>query len=264
MLEKKSEEANAQIRQKKRMVRVILFTGFLLLLLSSLSSIFFIVRSVEKGSQSVDNTETHFPASSATPDYLETPPAQSMFYDTFKNNALGWSISNASGYYRTIKPGKLILTNTNPGTTMIESLPTNSIFDDCKLIVDFTMLKANTSDSVGIYIRGDTNLEHDYRIDFYSNHTFDIAREYIDSRNNPQFTMLVGPQSVPGLKPQGESNTVTLIMIGSQLQLFVNTVQVSTVLDSNYSAGQVALFARLGDHSQEVLVSFSKVEIDKI
>ena len=246
------------------MTRGIVCSTLLLLFLLSLCSIFFIVRSAGKGAQPIDNTEMHSPASSATPVYLETPPAQSMFYDTFKNNALGWSISNASGYYRTVKSGELILTNTNPGTTIIESLPTNSTFDNCKLIVDFTILKANIYDSVGVYIRGDTNLEHDYRIDFYSNHTFDIAREYIDSRNNPQITMLVGPESVPGLKPQGESNIVTLIMIGSQLQLFVNNVQISMVSDSEYSAGQVALFARLGDHSQEVSVSFDKVEIDKI
>ena len=115
--------------------------------------------------------------------------------------------------------------NTNVGTTMVESLPTNSTFDNGTVIVDLTILKANVDDSVGLYVRGDTNLEHDYRIDLNGNGTFDIAKEYLDSRNNPQSIILLGPKSDSALNPQGERNTITLTMNGSQLQLFINNVK---------------------------------------
>jgi hypothetical protein len=208
--------------------------------------------------------ETPTPTPTPTSIYLETPPAQSEFYDTFKNNALGWSVSSTAGYYRAVKPGALTLVNTNHGTTMVESLPTNSIFDNFKIFVDLTILKARMDDSIGIYIRGDTNLEHDYRVDLNGDGTFDVTKEYLDSRNNPQSVILVGPKNDSVLQPLGEHNTIILTMNGPKIQLFINNVNVCVVTDSDYITGQVALFAHLGNSSQEVAVSFSKVEIDKL
>ena len=260
----KTEDANVQTRRPKRNTQVIMIALIVMLLLLSIASFFIILRTISKGFQPSTNAEMPTPTPSLTPIYLETPPAQSEFYDTFKNNALGWSVSNAAGYYRTIKPGELILMNTNRGTTMVESLPINSIFDNFTVIVDLTILKASLNDSVGIYIRGDTNLEHDYRIDLNGNGTFDIAKEYLDSRNLPQSLILVGPKGDSALHPQGVRNTIRLTMNGSQLQLFINNVNVGIVTDSDYKSGQVALFAHLDRASQEVSISFNKVEIDKL
>src|SRR6266702_7804131 len=150
------------------------------------------------------------------------------------------------------------------GITLIESLPTNSIYDNFKVSVDLTILKAGGNNSIGIYIRGDSNLEHDYRIDLNGDGTFDIAKEYLDSRNNPQSIFLDGPRNSSALNPPGSQNTLMVIMNDSQLQLFLNTVKVSTVIDSDYVTGQVALFALAGEDSQGVTVSFSRVEIDKL
>jgi len=264
MPEKKTEGANTQPSHPRRITHIIFITMIIILLLLSISSFFFIVKSRGKGYQLATNIEIPTPTPSPTSIYLETPPAQSEFYDTFKNNALGWSVSNTAGYYRTVKPGALTLVNTNVGTTMVESLPTNSTFDNCTVIVNLIILKANLDASVGMYVRGDTNLEHDYRIDLNGNGTFDIAKEYLDSRNNPQSVILLGPKIDSALNPQGENNTITLTMNGSLLQLFINNVKVGDVIDSDYIAGQVALFTHLGDDSQDVAASFSKVEIDKI
>ncbi len=235
-----------------------------MLLLLSISGLFLIVKSTDKGSKLATNTEMTTPTPSPSSIYLETPPAQSEFYDTFKNNALGWSVSSTAGYYRMVKPGALTLMNTNVGTTMVESLPTNSTFDNCTVIVNLTILKANLDDSVGMYIRGDTNLERDYRVDLNGNGTFDIAKEYLDARNNPQSAILLGPKTDPALNPQGERNTITLTMFGSQIQLFINNVKVGDVIDTDYVSGQVALFTHLGGNSKDVAASFSMVEIDKI
>jgi hypothetical protein len=264
MLEEKTEGDNVQTPRPKRIMHIIFITLIVMLLILSVSSFFFIQRSRGKGSRLTTNTETPTPTPTPTSIYLETPPAQSEFYDTFKNNALGWSVSSTAGYYRTVKPGELTLMNTNRGTTLVESLPTNSIFDNFTVIVDLTILKASLGDSVGIYIRGDSNLEHDYRIDLNGDGTFDIAKEYLDSRNNPQSIILFGPRSDSALNPQGEHNTITLAMNGSQLQLFINNVKASVVTDSDYITGQVALFAHLGEESQDVTVSFSSVEVDKL
>jgi hypothetical protein len=263
MSEKKTEDANSQTRRPKRITRVIFIALIVLLFLLSISSFFFISSYRGKGSQLATNTEMPTPTSTPTSIYLETPPAQAEFYDTFKNNALGWSVSSTAGYYRSVKPGELILMNTNRDTTMIESLPTNTILANCTVIVELKILKAGLADSIGIYIRGDTNLEHDYRIDLNGDGTFDIAKEYLDSRNIPQSVILFGPKNDSALNPQGELNTIALTMDGSQLELFINNVKATVVTDSDYMAGQVALFAHLGGKSKDVTVSFSKIEIDK-
>jgi 3-keto-disaccharide hydrolase len=262
MPEEKAEGDNVQTRQPKRIMYFIFIALIVILLILSVSSLFFIQRSRGKGSQLTKNTETPTPTPSPTSIYLETPPAQSEFYDTFKNNALGWSVSSTNGYYRTVKPGELTLMNTNHGTTLVESLPTNTIFDNFTVIVDFVVLKVSSDDSVGIYIRGDSNLEHDYRIDLNGDGTFDIAKEYLDSKNNPQSIILFGPGSDSALNPQGKHNVITLTASGSQLQLFINNVKASTVTDGDYMTGQVALFAHVGEDSQGVTVSFSRVEVD--
>jgi hypothetical protein len=264
MSEEKTEGDKAQAGQAKRMKHKIYIALIAILLLLSISGFFFAVRSIDKDSKLATNTETPAPTPTPTAIYLETPPAQSVFYDTFKNNALGWSIARTAGYYRSVGPGELTLTNTNPGTTLIESLPTNSVFDNCTVIVDLTIIKADSDDSVGIYVRGDTNLEHDYRVDLFGNGTFDIAKEYLDSKNNPQSVILVGPKSEPAINPQGELNTITLSMDGSQLQLFMNNVMAGEVTDSDYTSGQVALFVHSSGNSHYVAASFSRVEIDKL
>ncbi len=264
MSEGKTGGEDTQTPRPKRGLKVpLIATIVTVLLILSFSGLFLMQISKGKSPQSATSTETPTPTPTPTSIYMETPPPQAVFYDTFINNALGWSTVSTAGYYRTVKSRKLILTNTNPGTTLIESLPTNSIYDNFTVSVDLTILKAGGNDSVGIYIRGDSNLDHDYRIDLKGDGTFDIAKEYLDSKNHPQSIFLDGPRNSSALNPPGAQNTVTVIVDGSQLQLLLNNVKVSTVHDSDYATGQVALFARAGGDSSGVTVSFSKVEVDK-
>ena len=242
-------------RPRRGLNVLLIATIITVLLVLSFSGFFFIQISKGKGLQSTPTP---------TSIYMETPPPQSVFYDTFINNALGWSTLSTAGYDRSVKPGELILTNTIPGTTLIESLPTNSIYDNFTVSIDLTILKAGGNDSVGIYIRGDSNLDHDYRIDLNGNGSFDIAKEYLDSKNDPRSVFLDGPHKSSALNPLGVQNTITVVMDGSQLQLFHNQVKVSTVNDSDYTIGQVALFVRAGENSSGVSVSFSRVEVDKL
>jgi hypothetical protein len=234
--------------------------AIIILFILNTGSFLFVQITKGKSSQPAINAQT--PTPTPTSVYLETPPPQAVFYDTFKNNALGWSISDAHGYVRTVTYGKLTLRNTNPGTTLVESLPTNAIYANVNVSVHLTILKSNRNDSAGFYIRGDSNLDHDYRIDINGNGTIDLAKEYLDTRNNPQSIMLSGPRKISTLNPIGVQNTITIVTNGSTLQLFVNGVKGSIVTDSDYSTGQVALFARADKDSRELIVTFSRVEVD--
>lgn len=262
--ERKAGGKDTQAPQSKRGLNAIfiVFTVFVFLALS-VGGFIFLQSSKGKATTITTGTQTPTPTPSSTAIYLETPPPQAVFYDTFKNNALGWSLSNADGYYRTLESGKLTLMNTNPGATLVESLPTNAIYDSFTVSVDLTILKAGRNDRVGIYVRGDSNMDRDYRIDIGGDNTFDIAKEYLDSSNNPHTTFLKAPSSSPALNPPGEQNTIKLVMEGSQLVLYINGVEVSSVTDSDYNTGQVALFAYANEDSSGVTVLFSRVEVDK-
>jgi hypothetical protein len=264
MPEEKPGGKDTQAPQPKRGMNTI-FIAFMVFVFLTLSITGFVFLQTSKGKDTklTTGTETPTPTPSSTAVYLETPPPQAVFYDTFKNNALGWSISSTAGYYRTVKSGKLTLTNTNAGTTLIEGLPTNAIYDDFTVSVDLTIVKAGRNDSAGVYVRGDSNMDHDYRIDINGDNTFDIAKEYLDSKNNPRTTFLDGPRGSPALNPSGVQNLVKLVIVGPQLILFINNVEVSFITDSDYVTGQVALFAHAGEESNGVTVSFSRVEVDK-
>jgi 3-keto-disaccharide hydrolase len=252
-----------QAPQPKRGLNAILIASIsIMLLVLSAGGLLFL--QISKGRDAVTaDAETATPTPTSSDIYMDTPPPQAVFYDTFINNALGWSISSTAGYYRMVEHGRLTLTNTNPGTTLIESLPSNAMYNNFTLSVDLTILKAGRNDSAGIYIRGDGNMDHDYRIDLNGDNTFDIAKEYLDSKNNPQTALLDGPRSSSALEPPGVQNTITVIIEGPQLQLFINNVKASTVTDSDYRTGQVALFAHTGEESNRVTVSYSRVEVDE-
>ena len=118
------------------------------------------------------------------------------------------------------------------------------------------------NDSVGLYLRGDSNLDHDYRIDINGNNTFDIVKEYLGDNNTPQSTTLDGPHSPSMLRPPGQQNIITVVMKGPALVLLINGTVVSSITDSDYMSGQIALFARHGATSGGVTVAFSRVEVD--
>src|SRR5260370_24599852 len=211
MLAGKAAE-DTQTPGRKRGPNVIIVVSIIILLIA-LSTSGTLLLLAHKGHVDKPKTNTITPTPTPTNIYMETPPPRAVFYDTFINNALGWGISNSAGYIRTLADHNLTLTNTNPNTTLVESLPTNAIYDNFMASVDLTIVKAGMNDSAGIYIRGDSNLDHDYRIEINGANTFDIAKEYLDSQNNPQAVFLDGPRSSSALHPAGVQNTITDIKV---------------------------------------------------
>ncbi len=206
------------------------------------------------------------PTPTPTPTIKATvsPPPQALFYETFQDNHNAWPLSNQGSFLRTIANGKLTLSAIDPNTTLIEGLPNFFPYSNYILTVRFVIEQADLNDSIGVYVRGDNNLDHDYRIDINGNATFDIAKEYLDDRSVPQSIMLDGPEAVPMLHPIGQPNTMTAILQGSNIDVLLNGRQVSSVTDDSYPAGQIALFARHGGSSPAVTVSFSLFEIDRV
>src|SRR5205823_4689537 len=240
-------------------VRLIGAVVFLLIMVIS-GTIFFYVQGKSSKTSSSGNSAVSPTARKATP--TPTPTAQStpqpLFSDDFTDKSKGWYLGSASGYTRVIDNNSLTLADSNH-TILTESLPTNTSFDDFKVNVTFTILQANQDDSVGLYLRGDSNLDHDYRIDIYGNNTYAISKEFLDANKSPQVQFLVSPSRASALKPAGQQNTITVMMKGPELVLLVNGTIVNSVTDSDYTSGQIALFVQNSETSSEVEVSFSSV-----
>ena len=245
---------------KKRNVktkRIVSIITLLLVILTSGVLIFFY--KVENTISSARENAT------ATPQH-ETPIStgqsiiKPLFSDDFSDVSKGWAVGSASGYTRVISNNTLTLANENH-TTLTESLPTNLTFDNFSLTVAFTLVQATAGDSVGLYVRGDTNLDHDYRIDFYGNSVYAITKEYLDKQNFPQESSLQPSAFTSSLRPVGEQNMVTVMMKGPDMELIINKKVIKSITDYDYTSGQIALFVHNSLASNEVEAAFSSVVV---
>lgn len=237
----------------------------LLVILLAGSSIFLIANSQSRAEQVTPTSIAHAtgtPTTQATPTQTPTPTLtqaptasqtpQPLFQDYFIDNSKGWLTGNAGGYTRTLDEGALTLSATNH-KILIESLPASNAFDDFSLSMNFTIKQAGEHDSVGLYLRGDSNLDHDYRIDIYGNNTYSISKESLDPKDNTQVTTsLVEPTRAPQLKSLDHVNRLSVIMKGSEMVLIINNVITQSISDDNYTHGQIALFVQHNDSPQGV------------
>ena len=194
-----------------------------------------------------------------TPSVVPTVPA--LFSDNFANNSKGWATGNDNGFSRNITNNALVLVENNQNHILPEPLPTNSSFSDFTVTATFTFNQGDRNDSVGIYVRGDSNLDHDYRVDINGNRTYAIAREYLDTSNTPKQLFIVSATNSSAIKPVGQQNTVTVIMKGSQLVLLINGTKAKAISDTNYTSGQIALYVAHGTTSSGAQASFSSVAV---
>jgi len=189
-----------------------------------------------------------------------------LFSDFFFDNSKGWATGDATGYTRTISDGHLMLAATNH-KVLVESLPPINTFTsvndfkDFSITTTFTLMQADQHDSVGLYLRGDSNLDHDYQIVIYGNASFAINKEWLDETKTQKTTALVDPTPIPSLRPLGQQNTLTAVMKGSTLVLKLNGSVITSLEDSDYTHGQIALFVEHGSTSNGVKAMFSSVEI---
>lgn len=193
-----------------------------------------------------------------------TPPMEALFYETFANNNHGWSLTSEGGYFRILVDHMLILSNNNPDSTLVESVPASTDLSNYVINVDFTINRDDPDDSMGLYLRGDSTLDHDYRVDINGDNTIDIVKEWLDTSRNPQTTVLFSPHLDTDLKRPGNANTLSVTMLGPTIIVSVNDLVLAMISDSSYTSGQVAFFAHNGVSSSGMVVSLSQVEIDRI
>lgn len=220
-----------------------------------------------KNSAPVTNHNKTATPTAAMPTWTPTtikPPLLSMFYDTFVNDYHGWPLGSNGGYFRILVNNALILSDTNPDTPLVESVPTITNLDNYVVSADFTINQGDTNDGMGFYLRGDSTLDHDYRVDVNGNDTFDVAKEYLDTKQSGQEAMLVPATRTDYLNPPGQLNTLTVILIGPAITVEINNIVVASFNDLSYTNGQIALFARHGSTSNGVTVSFTRFEIDRL
>ncbi|HEX7737835.1 MAG TPA: family 16 glycoside hydrolase [Ktedonobacteraceae bacterium] len=230
-------------------------------------SLFWLAQS-RKNAPAVSHHRATATATSSLPPRTPTtlhPSRLAYFFDTFAANFHGWSLASNGGYYRIMVNNSLILADTNPNSTLVESFPTVTNLDNYVVSVDFTINQGDANDSVGLYLRGDGTLDHDYRIDINGNNTIDLAREYLDAKQIGQTDMLIPPALSAYLKPPGQANTLTVFMIGSEITVEMNDIVVMTATDPAYTNGQIALFVHHATTSRSgVTASFTRAEIDRL
>lgn len=230
----------------------------LLILLSGITLLVFKTRENPQG-----NVQGNHPKSATkipTPTASATLTPQPLFVDNFLDNKKGWYTGSVDGYARSLDSNGLTLTDTNH-KVLTESLPTNQLFDNVIITTTFTLQNADKNDSVGLYIRGDSNLDHDYRIELFGNNMYAISKESLDATNHPQITYLAGPTHTAALKTTGQQNTLVITMNGAVLTLQINGVLVNTVIDDDYTRGQIALFVANGTTSSGVTALFSSISV---
>ena len=213
----------------------------------------------------VTKTATKPPATptvAATPTIMQTPEA--LFSEDFNDNHNGWAVNTAE-YVRVLKDQKLTLSVTNH-TILTESVPIETPLSDFTLSTDFTLEKAGKDDKMGLYLRGDGNLDHDYRIDIYGNNTITINKEYLDATTgksqSEELARVSSKNSV--LNPIGQENSLEVGMNGPDITLWINGVQVKAVQDYDYTEGQAVLFVSNTLFSDVATVTFSSLDITSI
>ncbi len=198
----------------------------------------------------------------STPTQLPTATGtvQPLFSDDFINNSKGWSVVNEAGYTRTLQDGSLTLSNTTHNV-LVESIPTRTVFTNFSLTTTFTLVQGDKNDSVGLYLRGDSNLDHDYRIDIFANNSYAISKEALDENNTLEQKYLVRPSATSLLKPSGQKNLLAVSMHGPTMVVQINGKTIHSLTETSYTHGQIALFVANGPTSNGVTAKFHDLVI---
>lgn len=253
-------EDDHSLSNRKSLNRILIPVIAIFLLIVFSSGLYFLERG--KASPAAKHGKTPTVDANATASAASGTPAP-LFTDNFVDNSRGWAIINGPGYTRTIANNALILTDSNH-QILPEPLPTDAIYNDFTVTSTFTLLQADRYDGAGIYVRGDSNLDHDYRIEIFGDDTYSIVEEYLDSSNNPSSIALVQPTRLSLIHPKGQQNKVTVTLKGTALTLLINGTFVKSIAVTDYTKGQIALFVQNGNTSDGAIASFSSVEVDPV
>jgi ribosomal protein L40E len=238
---------------KRQVSKIWLILVVLLLILGVVGSSLYFVLNKGKSSSTISTTNDHITATSSA-----GPP---LFSDNFADNSKGWSTGSGKGFSSTIGNNTMALSEANH-KIIDEPIPGSAnapaTFTDFSVTTTFTLLKADQNDSVGLYLRGDGNMNQGYFIDIFGDNSYDIVKVFPDASRD---TFLISPTSSPDINSLGQQNKLTVMMKGPKMVLLINGKVINSVSDSGYASGQIALFAENGNTSNGISVTFTSVVI---
>ena len=232
--------------------------AYTLLILFLVGGVVFIV--LRLAHENVPISTSQHKTSTPTPSPTLQGTLPPLFSDTFVDNSKGWSVVNEPGYIRTLHNGVLTLSDTNHNV-LVESIPTSTTFTNFSLTTTFTFTQGDENDSVGLYLRGDSNLDHDYRIDIFGNNSYAISKEALNANNELGQTFLVHRTQTTLLTSRGHKNTLSISMKGPVVTMQINGESIPPFTDRGYTHGQIALFVANGQTSSGVTASFHNLVI---
>ena len=191
--------------------------------------------------QTTCSTVSHSPS---TP--LATPQGNPLFQDEFTNNTNGWSIQSYPGEFSVaLGNGALKLENDN-NKLLWELIPGTQKYADFQLSVDAVLSKGSQDNGYGVYIRSalsqNSSITAFYRFELYGDGSFAIFKGTTDANGVVTTPRLVDYTNSSAIQKQGGLNHITISAKGSSLQFIVNGQTLSTVSDTTYTSGSVALF----------------------
>jgi hypothetical protein len=219
--------------------------GVLVLLLAVIGGSFFAYTFLftHKNTQQATNSAVSH-STSTTP--LATPQGTPLFQDEFTNNTNGWSIQSYPGEFSVaLGNGALKLENDN-NKLLWELIPGTQKYTDFQLSVDAVLSKGSQDNGYGVYIRGalsqNSSITTFYRFELYGDGSFAIFKGTADANGVVTTPRLVDYTNSSAIQKQGELNHLTISAKGSSLRFSVNGQTLSTIADTAYTSGSVALF----------------------
>ncbi len=185
-------------------------------------------------------------ATSNTTTSYASPKGSPLFHDEFANNANGWNIQSYPGEFSVaLGNGSLKLENDN-NKLLWELVPGDKKYGDFQLSVDAVLSKGSQDNGYGVYIRGalsqNTSITTFYRFELYGDGSFAIFKGTVDANGVVTTPRLVDYTNSSAIQRQGSLNHITINTKGSSLQFIVNDQTLSTISDTTYTSGSIALF----------------------
>jgi Domain of Unknown Function (DUF1080) len=202
----------------------------------------------------------------STPTTTPTPSAPPLFSDTFQNNNSGWDLTSDPGKFSVkVGNGTLILED-DENRLLPELIPSNTSFSNFRLSVDAVLSKGTQDNGYGIYIRVASNQNSDlatyYRFEIYGDGTYAVFKGTVDANGNSTSKPLVNYSASDVIQKVGSVNHLTIIANGPSMTFIVNGQTITTVTDSSYTSGSIALFvSNVQGTTPVAAATFSKLSI---
>ena len=231
--------------------------GILLVLVLACSGLVYVAA---KNINTVNTAPTPTATATQAPTAVPTPAVQALFSDNFADNSKNWDVGGATGYSSAISNNALTMKEANH-KIFREPIPTNSSYSDFSIAMTFTLMKGDMNDSVGLFLRSATDGQQGYYVDVFGDDTYDILKIYPDANQQNQATYLAQPAPSSALHTEGQQNTMTVIMKGTNIVLLFNNTVVQSVTDNTFTGGPAFLFIENGKSSDGVIATFNTVAI---